>query len=441
MSASLRQPLEELADVLQRFVRMPEVRLLCIDVQSSMHAAARQVVLASEHLADNASPLLPLAVAYAVDDDENWEAATEELRTVHGRRRDGGGPFAPLAERPMRSQGSANFAAQVLQCLGTVRAPAQGLLVFIDVRSREPAPAWLTRLAEAIRNPRLAGARFVLLVRSTPAIAPWLETFERGTYVHQPCIVDEERATRELEADVDAEEQLGPGFRGAWPKGVRPPARPRGAKVPPVEALPDVAVKVRVDVKRAAVALRKNDGPAAILRQVAARDRCLDAGRLADAIRMELVLGAYMLRLGQHPLAIGAFDRAAARATEAEDWRLAAQAHLSAASTHDRAGDPTAALAAYRRGIHAAQKADDLALAMQAYWEAGQIALRLELDIDCIALWGDAFAFAQSVEPARLRGTRAKDITLELSKLLARVRRYSDAREVERAAASFEARG
>jgi len=440
-SSALRQPLEELGDVLQRFVRMPEVRMLCIEVQSSLHAAARQLVLASEHLADNTSPLLPIELARPDDDDATWEAATEQLRSVHGQRRDGGGPFAPLAERPMRSQGSANFAAQVLQCLGTVRAPAEGLIVAIDVRAREPASGWLSRLAETIRNPRLASARFVVLVAPATAIAPWIETFERGTVVHQSCVVDDARATRELEADVEAEEQLGPGFRGAWPKGVRPPPRPRAAGIHAVaKAAPDGAMQLRVDVKRAALALRKDDGPEAIRRQAAARDRCLEAGRIRDAITMELVLGAYMLRLGQHPLALGAFQRAATRATEAEHWDLAAQAYLSAASAHERAEDPTAALAAHRQGIAAAQKADDLGLAMQSYWQAGQIALALELEIDCIALWGDAFAYAQSVEPARLRGTRAKDITLELSRLLARYRRYSDAREVERAAAAFEAR-
>jgi hypothetical protein len=74
-----------------------------------------------------------------------------------------------------------------------------------------------------------------------------------------------------------------------------------------------------------------------------------------------------------------------------------------------------------------------------AYWEAGRIALRLGLEVDCIALWGDAFADARTRDLSELRGTRAKEVTLELARLLARWRRYSDAREVERAAGAFGA--
>jgi tetratricopeptide (TPR) repeat protein len=428
---SVQRPLQDLADVMQRFVR-GEARLLCVETQPRMRAASIQVLRAAEHLADNRRPLLTVELTSARDADSTWEAATDELRRVHTELREHGSPLAAITGRPLRTQGSANFAAQALQCLGTVRAPASGLLLLIIPPPSGVEAAWLVRLGEAIRNHRLADARFIVVLTTSPSIAEWIASFEAGTCVHQTCAIDERRATDELAGSIEVEERMGPGFTGAWPRGVRPPGRRESAA-------PDPAKSLRVQVKRAALAMREDDGPEAIRRQAAARDLCLEHGRIRDAIAMELVLGAYMLQLGQHPLAITAFDKAARSAHESEHWDLEAQGHLAAASTHDAAGDPTAALASYRHAIEAARRADDPRLLFTAYWEAGQVALRLGLEIDCIALWGDAFADAQARDATRLRGTRAKDVTLELAKLLARYRRYSDAREVERAAGAFGA--
>ena len=61
------------------------------------------------------------------------------------------------------------------------------------------------------------------------------------------------------------------------------------------------------------------------------------------------------------------------------------------------------------------------------------MALRLELDYDAVALLGDAFVYSESLAPEAMRGTRAKDVIAELSRLLGRLRRFSEAREVERA--------
>jgi len=428
---SVQRPLQDLADVMQRFVR-GEARVLCVETQPRLRSASIQVLRAAEHLADNRRPLLTVEIASAHDVDAAWETATDELRRVHAELREHGSPLAAITGRPLRTQGSANFAAQVLQCLGTVRAPACGLLLLIIPPSTGVEAAWLLRLGETIRNHRLVDARFMIVLGTSPAVGEWIASFERGTCVHQPCIVDEARATDELAGSIAAEEEMGPGFAGAWPRGVLPPGRSESAPR-------DAAKSLRVQVKRAALAMRADDGPEAIRCQAAARDLCLEHGRLRDAIAMELVLGAYMLQLGQHPLAIAAFEKAAQRAHEAEHWDLAAQGHLAAASTHDAAGDPTAALASYRHAIAAARSADDARLLFTAYWDAGAVALRLGLEIDCIALWGDAFAEAQARDVAQLRGTRAKDVTLELAKLLARYRRYSDAREVERAAGAFGA--
>ncbi len=456
--ASLLRPLQQLGEGLQRFVRVPELRVACVEASAQMRGPALTVVQAMAHLADCRSPLLVVEFDQAGDSDVAWEAATDELRRVHGVLRAAGGPLAPLAERPLRAQGSASFAAQALQCIGTVRAPAEGLFVVIVSTSAAPDVMWLRRLAEIIRSPRLTAARFVVVVSTSDEVATWIGTLDAGSFLHIPCVVDERAALAEEEAEITAEEELGVGFRGAWPSGVMPPPRPwlaapkpagpavsppttgerRPAAAPAAAAPANHAARLRIAIRRASLALRKGDGPEAVRQQAMARDICVEAGQIREAITMELVLGAYLAQLGQPPLAITTFGQAAERAQSIEAHDLAAQAHLAAASTHDRSGAAPAALASFRNGIMAARDADEVALVFQGYWEAGQVAVRLDLEVDCIALWGDAFAYAQTLDASRLRGTLAKEVISELARILARQRRYSEAREVERAAAALE---
>lgn len=461
-SSSLSQPLEQLADAVQRFVRCEGLRLLCVEVDPRLRAAAVSVAMAAEHLADNRSPLVALDLPACEDVDASWEQATDTLRQVHESLRAAGAPLAPLAERPMRAQGSASLAAQLLQCLGTVRAPAQGLLyLWVPVPSVVD-PMWLRRVGETVGNARLAAAKFIVLLPPSAEIEPWIATLEPASSMHHVCAVDEARATAELDAEIDAESRLGPGIGGAWPASARPPKRrwlaPRSPTPPPsidagthesaaaaadAEAATaandaeassaDLDARLRLHVKRAALASRRGDGPEAVGQQAAARDLCIAAARTREAVDMELVLGAYLVQLGQSALAVAAFTQAAARASAAGLWGLAAQGHLAAAATHDRTDAPTPALAAYRHAIAAAVEGHEVALVFRAYWEASRVALRLELDYDAVALLGDAFVYSESLAPDAMRGTRARDVIAELSRLLGRLRRFSEAREVERA--------
>ena len=460
-SSSLTQPIEQLADAVARFVRSDGLRLLCVEVDPRLRAAAVSVAMAAEHLADNRSPLVALDLPACEDVDASWEQATDTLRAVHESLREAGAPLAPLAERPMRAQGSASLAAQLLQCLGTVRAPAQGLLYLWVPAVSVVEPMWLRRVGETIGNARLAAAKFIVLLPAAAEIEPWIATLEPATAMHHACVVDEARAIAELEAEIDAEARLGPGIGGAWPAAARPPQRrwlaPGSPTSPTSPSIPadasgsiapladpaaandagpptaDVDARLRLHVKRAALASRRGDGPEAVGQQAAARDLCIAADRTREAVDMELVLGAYLVQLGQSALAVAAFTQAAARASGAGLWGLAAQGHLAAAATHDRAEAPTPALAAYRHAIAAAIEGREVALVFRAYWEASRVALRLELDYDAVALLGDAFVYSESLAPEAMRGTRAKDVIAELSRLLGRLRRFSEAREVERA--------
>lgn len=469
---SITQPLERLGDAVQRFVRSDGLRLLCVEVDAAVREGAVMIAMAAEHLADNRSPLVPVRLPGCRDVDGAWEQATDMLRQTHEELREAGAPLAPLAERPLRSQGSASLAAQLLQCLGTVRAPAQGLLYLWLPTPTAFEPAWLGRVGDMLGSPRLAAAKSIVLLPRDPGVTAWhgaLAPEIAAGVMHHVCEVERAVAIAELAAEIDAESRMGVGKAGAWPAAARPPARPwlrspapaPAGEAPPAPAAPEVAAaaaieaavvepaandaptasvdaRLRLHLKRAVLAQRREDGPTAVSEQAAARDLCIAHDRMREAVDMELVLGAYLVEFGQAALAIEAFERAAARASTAELWRLAALAHLAAAATHDRSDAAAAALASHRHAIAAATNGRELDLLFRAYWEAGRIALRLELVYDAVALLGDAFILSQPMDPAELRGTRARDVIAELCQLLARCRRFSEAREVERALARLE---
>ena len=197
------------------------------------------------------------------------------------------------------------------------------------------------------------------------------------------------------------------------------------------------APDLRLLVQRAALAMRKKDGPETVRNQTAARDLCLHNGEIRDAITMELMLGGYLLQLEQQGLAAESFGRAGKQAHEADYQDLAAEAFLAQAAAAEDAQDDVKALEAYRHAIESAQAAPRPALAIRAYWRAGQVALRLKLEIECIGLWADAVVYTDKLPEDERKIPYAKEIAKRLSELLAKHRRYQEAREIERMATAF----
>lgn len=440
-AASVKRPLERLADAVAAFVRDKAHRLLCVEVDLALREGALGIAMAAEYLADNRSPLLAIDLD-GRDREPCWEVATDALRRSHEHARADGGPLAPLAERPLRASGAASFAAQLLQAIGTVRAPAQGVLYLLAVAPHDEVDAtWLARVGEILLDARLVGAKTVVVLRRAPSVAPWIATLDPALVAHHVAVIDEALAIRELEAEIEAEETLGPGRNGAWP--TTPPfprrrggaAASRGGPAAQIALEPttaDVDFRLRLLVKRAALAHRRGDGPEAVARQAEARDLCADSGRIGDAVRMELLLGAYLVQLEQFALAVDAFERAAFRAEGGEHWELAMQGWWAQAATHDGRGELVEALGAYRRALAAAQEHGAAEPVLRTYWEASRVALRLDLEADARSLLADAFAEQQTRDRSELSGTMAPEINAELVRLLARCRRFAEAREVER---------
>ena len=470
-SSSVR-PIEEFADVLRIFMRSDTVRALAALVDPRLKGAALQTIRGFEYHADNRGPVVVVELSGETNDESAWAAAVDSLREAHEVCREGGAPLASLDARPLGSEGAANFSAQVLQGLHSVEAPAEGMLLVV-VAWGTIDRQWVARLADMAGSDTLAALRWMFVTGPDADVAPWTAVFPKGVAIQHRVAMDEARAVAEISAELDVQEARGPGLRGAGPKGVRPPPRPRAWRAPPLSSPTDspprpdpeggsvVALVPTPDdagasdvadaqaepvpggaqpmllVQRAALAMRSGDGPEAIVHQAAARDASLEAGELRDAVSMELMLGAYLLDLGQPRLAGEAFGRAGTRALEIDAGDLAAEAYTAQGSAAEQDADPVAALQAYRHGIETAQQAERPVLALQAYWLAGKVALGLALDLDCIGLWADAVVYANGVDPEQRSGSRAAAIAEHLGTLLIEHRRFSEAREIERLAAGF----
>ena len=463
----LCRPIEELADAMRRFVRSPSVRRIAVELDPRLNQAGQTTIAGFEHHADNRAPWMFVRLVGAGNDDGAWEAAVDALREQHVQMREAGAPLSPSEARPIDHRGPGNFSAQLLMCAAAVQEPAEGLTVVLTLPDGEAPGSWLSRLADMAGSETLAIVRWVIVGRPSEALAGWAEGFEDRAAIHHRAIVQSNDLVAELSAELDAEEARGIAGRGAGPRGVvippmprrwRPPTR-RPTRAPPPDltgppapgpavvaanqpppeadenAVADAAIRLRV--ARAAVAMKDGNGPAALEHQTAARDRAREAGQLRRAISLELMLGAYLVDLAQYRLAAETFTRAATDAIELDAPDLAAEAFVAGGSAQTLDERPVEAVRCYRYAITEARRAERPAIVLRAYWEAGQRALALGLEVDCIALWGDAVVYAESLPAPERKNTPAKDIAEGLSELLARHRRYAHAREVDRRAEAF----
>jgi tetratricopeptide (TPR) repeat protein len=191
------------------------------------------------------------------------------------------------------------------------------------------------------------------------------------------------------------------------------------------------AAKLRVHIKRALLGLRREDGGTTAREQSAARDLCHGAGRLQDAVRMELTLGGYLSQLRQPERAQESFERAAKAAAGADAHALEAQARYAEAYAWKERKKPEDALRCYWAGIEAAKKGRHVRLVFDGYWEAGLLLRPLDRASTLVSLWSDALRTAGDYSPAELRRTRIEKIASELAVELRALRRAADARAVD----------
>lgn len=440
MTEHLARPLERLADAVQDFTQRAELRALVVSVDEHLRSAALRILLSSEHLASNRSPWI---VAELHQSTPGWSELEAAVVREHGRMREAGAPLREL-RTDVAGSGAGRFAARLRQCEGTVAEPAVGLVFLLVCHAPRLEAEWLGHLREMMLDPVLAGVRFVVQTSTCETAWEWAQELPADRCVAHRCVVDPQEAGDALEKEIERESQPGPA--GTWPLGTEPPSQRGGelatpARDPtakptpmarPAPPAPDPEVETdTLCVKRAVLAMNRGDGAEAVRQQARARDLCVADGRLEDAVRMELVLGGYMLDLGETRQARASFDRAAVMASEIPAHGLCSQARYAEAAVWRKDRQEDSMMRSYWAGIDAAKQGDEPRLAFEGYWEAGCVLRPLDRKSTLVSLWSDAIAYANTLEPAKCRGTRLPDIVEGLAEVLRSMRRPADARAVE----------
>lgn len=439
MSACVVEPLERLADEVRAFVQRPELRTLHVAADGHLYAGALAVLLAAEHLADNHEPWIVADVDTHRDDA--WVHTETQLVREHDTRRRAGAPLAPLVTDVAGSAGPARCAARIHQLAVSVQKPAQGLVVLLACGGASVSETWLTRLGDMLLDPVLGSVRVVVLTPLCPAALVWFGRLPRSGCVVHRCEVDPAAVTAELAAEIEAEENGG----GTWPVGAVPPKReppkrelaadgssaPRMVVAAPAPRPLTIDDEIHTCVKRALLALRRADGPECARQQARARDLCRENGRREDAVRMELVLGGYLVQLREQEQAQASFARAAAAAGELGAHVLQAQSCYAEAHVWQERRRFEEAIRCYWAGIEAAKRGKHVQLLFDGYWEAGQVLRPLDRSSALVSLWADALHAAGDFPPTALRRTRLEDVARGLSAELRTLRRSADARAVD----------
>lgn len=374
--------------------------------------------------------------------------------------------MGPLPPYNVGAEAAANVSVLVAGISSEVQEPAEGMLVALDLNG-SAEPAFLDQLTTMVRSRELDRVRFVVLGEPGAKLEAWtarIGSDKAWFYRLEPA--PDVRATQTAQA-LEAEEQHGPGVRGAWPHGVRPPPRPRrrvgtlrgsptapalpptGAPSPtdpnPTEAAEateetdptDFEHELSLLVRRAEAEMQQERGPEALRLQTQARELCSEHGHPVRAVEMEMMLGGYLMRLDQPRLAAATFVRADESAYEHQSYALACRARLNEGVAHEADDSVVDAIRAYRRAIETGKGiGESPRIVFEAYRRAGEAALKQGLEIDCIGLWADAVAYGQELEPDQ-RGSTLKELAKRLSEMLTRHRRYSQAREIDRIAEQF----
>lgn len=479
MSACVVEPLERLADEVRAFVQRPELRALHVAADAHLSAGALRVLLAAEHLADNRGPWL--SAEADTHRDDAWVRSEAELVREHESRCRAGAPLSPLAAEVAGVVGPGRCAARIRQCAASVGEPARGLVVMFVCRGTSVAEPWLQRLTEMLLDPALGNVKLVVLTPLCPTALAWSARLPPSLCVAHRCELDPAAVTADLAAEVEADERGG----GTWPSAATPPplmggpaagdgaaaaggapvgdaaAATPGAAAPARASSPGAASKpaaasnpaaashpaapprqptfqeqLRRCIKGALLGLRREDGPEAVRQQSRARDLCHDAGRFEDAVRMELVLGGYLMRLHQPERAQESFARAAKAAAAVDARALEAQACYAEAFTWRERRRTEDALRCYWAGIEAAKRGRHVRLVFDGYWEAGLLLRPLNRSSALVSLWSDAIRTAGGYTTGELRGMRPLgSIATELSVELRAMRRNADARAVDEWAA------
>lgn len=411
------QPLIELHMAATRFVRDRSLRLLHVIADGPLHEAAVEILAAQEYRTFNRSPFVILQEPHKRG-DPGWERRALTARRQHELRRtqmaERGEALGELPAAP-EPQGLVGLAEQLGQLLLVRPEGTEGLVVLLAPSYVEAPDRWQQAIGVLLSLKGLDAARFVIVDRERSSIGGLVSRHEARA-MSVTCRVQGESPKAILAEALDDEILRFDGPVGARPKGVIPPRR----RDDPPARPPDPAALQQLEVSRSAllasVAIEEGRMPDAIAHQRRARDVSMEAGRVEQAVMMELVLGGYLLTTGAVAHAEESYARASATAEAAALPDKAAMARLALGSSRLVRNDRTGALVEYARAAMLAEQSGHDALALHACRLTGDVARKLHMDAQAIAFWAKAIEIAER-DPATAPLTSAGLVALQLAVL------------------------
>jgi hypothetical protein len=432
---AILQPIQALHERAAFFLAAPEVRVLLVEVDDVMRAPALAHLMGLEFSADNRSAFIGL-VAPHVGSEPGWAAWVDEVVDQHKARRaahaDEGVDIEDMPTTLAGADAMARLAAALWSASRIVRAaPLEltGVTCVLAPERLDADEAFARSLLDFVEAPSLEGVRWILVdpvdrLREalSPALGERLLTCE--------CRLDDRARDRAAAMQVAAAAAAGakapPQAKqgAAWPRGVKPPARPgsrppRGTAVPPevaeIARKGDALGELAAVVRAAAHAASTGNAGEAVRLQTRARDLAFSAGLRPELAQMELILGTFQLKLdperGGGPAAARLTFTRALEGAERDGLHLeAAQAALGLAQLHLLTPDRTLGFEAFRRAAGLAQKAAAPALAIEALRAAGQTALAAGALTAAAGSWREALDLAATLPPAEAKATSAAEV-------------------------------
>lgn len=411
------KPLIELQVAATRFVRDRSLRLLHVIADASVHEAVVEILAAQEYRTTNRSPFVILQEPHKRA-DPGWERRVITARGQHELRRtqmaEHGEALDELPAAP-EPNGLVGLAEQLGQLLLVRPEGTVGLVVVLAPSYVEAPERWQQALGVLLSLKGLDAARFVIVDRERSSLGGLVSRHEARAMT-VTCRVEGESPKAIVAGALDDEILGFDGPVGARPKGVIPPRRIHDPPARP----PEPAALQQLEVSRtallASVAIEEGRMPDAVAHQRRARDVSMEAGRVEQAVMMELVLGGYLLTADAVAQAEESYLRASATAEAAALPDKAAMARLALGSSRLVRGDRTGALVEFARAATLAEQGGHDALALHACRLTGDVARELRMDAQAIAFWAKAIEIAER-DPATAPLTSAGLVALQLAVL------------------------
>lgn len=402
---ALAARLDQLWDDVCWFARATELRLHLVLVEGGALEPALRLVMKGSRIPERPVPYLLCTEPYT-GPRVGWGERLQTLESAFGTVRDelvkrSHEIVAPPAAQAEPSH--AAFGGRLSLWMKATEQQTAGAVVILAPGGVEAPARFLDEVGALVEQPRLASARWVVVLPERGSLAPLVERLGEAALVSD-CMVPEEEALADLRKMLANAEAAGPEAPAlaragmAWPKQAPPP------RVGVVQRPPDPQDKARDSIRtsllQAAVAMRTEKGLEAVRALRAAYDASAGAGLVDEQVAIHLVMGATAAALDR-PLAIRELDKAYAEGLELKRPMAAAQAAQAKAALQAASKDLPAAIATYAEAVSAAKLAGDPAkpILIELLRAAGHLCMDAKMEDQGSRSWREAIALAEDLPP------------------------------------------